>query len=54
MEIEPVKQLWKENMLEHQKKVIENVSHNDEIYNKEIEKSREWLTENDFKSCRIG
>ncbi len=40
------------NMLEHQKKVIENVSNNDETFNKEIAKSREWLTVNDFEKLQ--
>ncbi len=40
------------NMLEHQKKIIENVSHINEIHNKEIAKSRKWLTENDFKKLQ--
>ncbi|MFO7658350.1 MAG: hypothetical protein R6W78_14930 [Bacteroidales bacterium] len=39
-------------MLEHQKKVIENVSNNNEIVKKEISKSRKWLTENEFEELK--
>jgi len=42
----------KRNMLEHQKKVIKNVSDNDETFNKEIAKSRKWLTNNDFEKLQ--
>ena len=39
-------------ILEHQKKVIANVSSNKQIFRKEIDKSRKWLNENDFKKLQ--
>lgn len=36
------------NMLEHQKMLIENVSNNEELFQKEILKARQWLDENDY------
>lgn len=36
-------------MLEHQKKVLENISWKDEVFQKELVKSKEWLTEKEFR-----
>jgi len=42
----------KTTMLEHQIKVLENVRNNDELFRKEISKSRNWLSPEEFEKLK--
>ena len=39
-------------MLEHQKKLIQNISHDSQNVQKEFLKSRKWLTEQEFEELK--
>ncbi len=43
----------KNSMLEHQKKVFENISWKGEVFQKELVKSKEWLSEEEFRSLQL-